>query len=139
MINFISSRDFSVNGFRKAFWTSRENFFGFWRFFPHGSHKCVLGLRTIIVKKSESFGKRLYVHYIEPEQDCFGFSSRMCQKGRRNCIPRVQRIILLENLLFEILYFYIFFPSLVEVILFFRQKSASRIGEFPSYVSSGSF
>ena len=53
----------------------------------------------------------------------------MCQKEWRNCIPRVQKIILLENVLIEISSFYIFFRSLSEVILVLRRKSASRVGE----------
>ena len=75
------------------------------------------------------FWKKNLYNFFEPERDCFSFSGKMCQKEWRNCIPRVQKIILLENVLIEISSFYIFFRSLSEVILVLRRKSASRVGE----------
>ena len=67
-------------------------------FFPHGSQKSVLRLRTTIVKESGFLEKEfLYNFFFETERGCFGFAGKMCRLGLRKCILRVHRIILRDG------------------------------------------
>ena len=130
MINFIASREFSENGFCKVFWTSSELFFGFWRFSSAWFSKMCSRITDDHCEEEWFFLEKEFLYiYFRTRARLFRILGEMCHKGWGNCIPRVQRIILLENPVIEILAFYTLFRSLSEIILVLKRKSASSFGE----------
>ena len=99
MINFIESREFSENGFCKFFWTSSENFFGFWRFSSAWFSKICSRITDDHCEEKWFFLEKEFLYiYFRTRARLFRILGEMCHKGWRNCIPRVQRVILLEKL-----------------------------------------
>ena len=98
-------------------------------FFPRGARKCVLRLRTTLVKKSDFFAKRDFVQFFRTRARMFRIFGQNVPKGVEKLHPTCPKDHFAGKILIEILSFYIFFRTLREVALVLRRKNASRVGE----------